>query len=267
MLFRSDITFDSQDRMWLGSFGHGLWYSDDKMNTINQFKDSTGRELYCSKVVSKLLIKSNLLYVATEKDGLSEINLVSKDVSTIFLYDEDNKIPFIRDFKFITDNDIWIGSESGLYKLDLKNGAFEHDTHSIFDKYSLTDNAIYSIYKDSENGIWIGTYFGGVNYINSNIPVFEKYYQNENEKSFIGQRVREFSQDKNGYIWIGTEDSGINKFNPKTGEFAHISESRNFTNVHGLFAIDNEIGRASCRERVCQYVEVHVVARAFKNKT
>src|SRR3546814_15859400 len=28
--------------------------------------------------------------------------------------------------------------------------------------------------------------------------------------------------------------------------------------------LDDEIGSASCRERVCQYVEITVVARAFK---
>lgn len=32
---------------------------------------------------------------------------------------------------------------------------------------SLTDNKIYAMYQDNENGIWIGTVFGGVNYIPS----------------------------------------------------------------------------------------------------
>src|SRR3546814_11788662 len=34
----------------------------------------------------------------------------------------------------------------------------------------------------------------------------------------------------------------------------------------GLARIDEQIGRASCRERVCQYVEISVVAVALKKK-
>ena len=34
-----------------------------------------------------------------------------------------------------------------------------------FDPLSLSDNAIYSVYKDRDNGLWVGTYFGGINYV------------------------------------------------------------------------------------------------------
>ena len=32
------------------------------------------------------------------------------------------------------------------------------------DPYALSDNAIYALYKDKEQTMWIGSYFGGVNY-------------------------------------------------------------------------------------------------------
>ena len=40
----------------------------------------------------------------------------------------------------------------------------------------LSDNAIYSLCKDREGGIWIGSYFGGVNYYPRFYTYFEKYY-------------------------------------------------------------------------------------------
>src|SRR3546814_14805216 len=38
-------------------------------------------------------------------------------------------------------------------------------------------------------------------------------------------------------------------------------------NLKALHALTPEIGRASCRERVCQYVYISVVAVSFKKKT
>lgn len=34
--------------------------------------------------------------------------------------------------------------------------------------YSITCNDIYSIFKDKNNRIWVGTFYGGVNLINTN---------------------------------------------------------------------------------------------------
>ena len=48
--------------------------------------------------------------------------------------------------------------------------------HSLYDPYSLSDNAVYTIFKDSEEGIWVGTFFGGVNYLPLRKAEFTKYY-------------------------------------------------------------------------------------------
>jgi hypothetical protein len=34
--------------------------------------------------------------------------------------------------------------------------------------YSITSNDIYSIFQDKNNRIWVGTFYGGVNLINTN---------------------------------------------------------------------------------------------------
>ena len=58
-----------------------------------------------------------------------------------------------------------------------KKGEIAHLTVSNGnDSYALADNAIYSICRDNEGGMWIGSYFGGVNYYPRQWTYFEKFY-------------------------------------------------------------------------------------------
>lgn len=95
--------------------------------------------------------------------------------------------------------------------------------------------------KDREGGIWIGSYFGGINYYPRFYTNFEKYYPKGIENGLHGKRVREFCQDNQGILWIGTEDGGLNRFNPKTKTFSFFTPSNAFTNVHGLCLVDDNL--------------------------
>ena len=108
----------------------------------------------------------------------------------------------------------------------LRSGKFHHKISAF-------------MYKDREGGIWIGTYFGGVNYIPKQNTFFEKYYPMANRNSISGERVSGICEDTNGNIWIGTEDAGLNKFNPATKKFEHFKinagqNSLSYHNVHDL---------------------------------
>lgn len=159
----------------------------------------------------------------------------------MLLADENGESVFCRELLVASDNELWIGAESGLYIYNLRLGKFVHLCSSINDPYSLSDNAIYSLCKDREGGIWIGSYFGGVNYYPRFYTNFEKYYPKGTENGLHGKRVREFCQDNQGILWIGTEDGGLNRFNPKTKTFSFFTPSNAFTNVHGLCLIGDHL--------------------------
>ena len=73
----------------------------------------------------------------------------------------------------------------GLYIYDLEKGEIAHLTVSNGnDSYALADNAIYSICRDNEGGMWIGSYFGGVNYYPRQWTYFEKFYPRDDIKNF-----------------------------------------------------------------------------------
>lgn len=229
------FTVDSSGTMWMGFFGNGLYYSTDSLKTITPFVSSDGEKTYKGDVVSKIVQGSyNCLYIGSVKGGMKELNLTSGKIRDLLLYDENGEHIYFRDFISYSENEIWIGTESGIYIYNLRTQKYTHLHSSAHDRYALSDNAIYSLYKDREGGVWIGSYFGGIDFYPKQYTYFEKYYPRNDGNSLHGKRVREFCQDKNGILWIGTEDGGLNSFNPATNTFHYFSPSKAFSNIHGL---------------------------------
>lgn len=235
------FVFDNSGTLWIGCYGDGLFYSKDRLKTLHPYLSPTeNKETYANDVVISLVKGAyNCLYVGSLKGGVKELNLTSNKLHDLLLADEHGESVFCRELLVASDNELWIASESGLYIYNLRLGKYVHLRSSINDPYSLSDNAIYSLCKDREGGIWIGSYFGGVNYYPRFYTNFEKYYPKGTENGLHGKRVREFCQDNQGVLWIGTEDGGLNRFNPKTKTFSFFTPSNAFTNVHGLCLVND----------------------------
>lgn len=188
--------------------------------------------------------KEGRILVGTQNKGLFSIN---KETGTSEELQIDNKLSsnmYVRDIEQISETEYWIGTESGIYII--KDETVQHVTHEKFNNLSLSDNAIYAIFKDKEGGIWIGSYFGGVDYIPKPYSSFENFYPIAYKNSISGYRVREFVSDKQGNLWIATEDNGLNYYNTRTGVFTHVSQDTtpldiSFTNIQCLHLSDDKL--------------------------
>lgn len=237
------FVFDNSGTLWIGCYGDGLFYSKDRLKTLHPYLSPVDKkETYANDVVINLAKGAyNCLYVGSLKNGVKELNLTSNKLHDLLSVDESGEAVFCRKLLVASDNELWIGAESGLYIYNLRLSKYVHLRSSINDPYSLSDNAIYSLCKDREGGIWIGSYFGGVNYYPRFYTYFEKYYPKNTNNGLQGKRVREFCQDNQGILWIGTEDGGLNRFNPETKTFSFFTPSNAFTNVHGLCMVGDNL--------------------------
>jgi ligand-binding sensor domain-containing protein/signal transduction histidine kinase/DNA-binding response OmpR family regulator len=132
----------------------------------------------------------------------------------------------------------WLGSESGLFIVDLKNNKMNQIVKQKYNPYSITDNIINAIFKDREGGIWISTQFGGVNYYSSEFNRFQKYFPQPGN-SISGSLIHEIAEDRYGRLWVGTEDAGLNQLDLQTGKFKSFlpdgkKGSIAYRNLHGL---------------------------------
>lgn len=229
------FAFDGDGRMWVGFYGGGLWYSEDGLQTLVPFEAPGGKRIFEGDVVSRILAGSyNCLYVSSAGGGLREVNLTSGKVRDLLVKDENCRDLWVRDICFYSDAEIWVGTESGLFIYNLRADRYVRLMTSGHDPYALSDNAVYSFCKDREGGMWIGTYFGGVNYYAVPYTYFEKYYPLSGRNSLHGKRIKEFCPAADGSLWIGTEDGGLNRFDPGSGKFFFYEPSRDFQNIQAL---------------------------------
>ena len=212
---------------WVSLYDDNLYYTKDNFKTLFPFQDSEGKEPFKDDIINTWIMGPHNCWYIGSSNGLTEINLTTGRVRRLLNY-------YVRDLGFKSDKELWVGTESGLYIYDLEKGEIAHLTVSNGnDSYALADNAIYSLCRDNEGGMWIGSYFGGVNYYPRQWTYFEKFYPRDDIKNF-GRRVREFCESNDGTVWIGTEDKGLFHFYPESGKIEKFSHPSIYQNVHGL---------------------------------
>ena len=184
------------------------------------------------------------IYIGTKNNGALVYNRLNKQLTS--LLDLNENPLFIRDFLKINKEELWVASESGIFIYSFKDRTYKNFKKNYNNPYSLSDNAIYSLVLDEEGGIWIGTYFGGVNYYPKQYTPIKRYFPRVGENSISGNAIREIKKDDFDNLWIGTEDAGLNKLDLKTGEFKNypsVSNKGNLShyNIHGLLPRGNKL--------------------------
>jgi ligand-binding sensor domain-containing protein/signal transduction histidine kinase/DNA-binding response OmpR family regulator len=143
-------------------------------------------------------------------------------------------------------DEYWLGTENGIYIFNIKTFATKVISKDYSNPYSISDNVISTISRDKEGGIWIGTFFGGVNYYSQQYNAFKKYFPEPDKESVSGNIVHEICKDDRGDLWVGTEDAGLNRIDLKTGAITKFKAdnkpgSISYQNIHGIVADGNEL--------------------------
>ncbi|MFV0323298.1 MAG: two-component regulator propeller domain-containing protein [Bacteroides xylanisolvens] len=154
--------------------------------------------------------------------------------------DEDAYITHVRSFAEY-DNNILIGSDDGLYVWGGKN-IQRIDKPNRAD--NITDQNVYSMIKDEDGGLWIGTYFGGVNYLSNRLLNIANFSPAASPKSIRGKAVSEIIEIENSNkFWVATEDAGIALFDEAKNEFTipDFADELSYHNVHSLLRHNNHL--------------------------
>ena len=209
------ILFVASDNIWVGTRLGLLRYNSntgffDPVEGLYSLYDSSEHET--QTIVEDV---NGDLWLGTWGKGL-RLYKKQSNVYTTFLGSnkEPSAVTRIMAICQYRDNALLVGSDNGLYMFDIENRTSKRiDIPNSY--HSLSDQAIGSIYKDREGGIWIGTYSGGVNYLSPSASCIETYYSDILSGSLSGKTVRQFCEDENENLWIATENGGVNYFNTK----------------------------------------------------
>lgn len=224
-----------EDEMYMATFYDRIYY-------YNKYHPGEISLFYLfpeGSVIQGMKRSGEKLWVLLHGKGLFKIDIPTKKIeeSFDFFYKfKEGNIP-IRTFFIDKRDKIWIGTQRGLYVLDPDTKKYQIFLHDKSDVYSLPNNSVWVIAPDSQQNIWIGTYSGGLCYVNLDETIHFKTHT-PSDSSLNHSLVSSFAEDEN-YLWIGTEGGGVNCMDKKTGAFTsyrHKSEenSLSFDNVKSL---------------------------------
>lgn len=116
------------------------------------------------------------------------------------------------------DGDIWLGTSQGVLVVNNDDLSVKKNINAI---NGLSDNLIYTIYKDADHNLWLGSdgdglfkYTGGA---------FTKYDKNT---GLPGNVVMGFAPGKNGSLLAGIRESGLLSFDTAKKTFSRIDYSK-----------------------------------------
>lgn len=112
---------------------------------------------------------------------------------------------------------LWVGTEDGVYILDLEK---ENFTHADFAK----GETISDIFKDNTGKVWVATRFFGLYLYDPATKKSIHYTANDTRtsSSISSNQLSDMAQDEAGRVWIATLGAGVDIYDPATGRFANI---------------------------------------------
>ena len=179
------------------------------------------------------------IWLGTTEDGLYRYNKSRETFLPVTLSSQDRKkIRYIRCLKEDMRGNLWIGTENGLFIYDYTDDSYKHYLQdSNLSQTGLSDNAIYSIYKSREEMMWIGSFFGGVNYTSLIDNKFSYILPDNGKQALKGKAISNIIRDSKGALWFASEDNGISIIYPDQN-IQHLNKSTfpklNGNNVHAL---------------------------------
>ncbi|HEX7902293.1 MAG TPA: two-component regulator propeller domain-containing protein [Chitinophagaceae bacterium] len=215
-----------------GSFYVGTDYTlfryDEKTGAVsplpNTDKDQVMAKLIESRIVS--ITKDTLdghpvlwtapyghfftYYDLTEQRWVSRRDSVKKILNRYNVTDN-----LIRKIIKCGDGRIWFANaKTGLVRLNKHTRGNTMFINNPVQKNSISNNNVYDIIEDNKGNLWVSTYGGGLNYLDTKTHQFEHF-------SSINNLLEGLATDKNGNVWC-ISNGGLQKFDPRTKTFSYF---------------------------------------------
>lgn len=234
------ILNDEQNNIWLSGP-----YQLCKLNKVNNTFETYAIEEKTESIYSMALWEdsSNHIWIGTWDKGLWKLDPRTKQVEKYLTGEKGKGILHIHSILEYSPELLLIGSDDGLTIFNpVTHESFLYDNYGDSEK-SLSDKFIYPILKDREGGVWIGTYYNGINYLPPYCGQFNGYSESSDIPYFNSRIISRFCEGENGNIWIASDDSGLSCFNPSTMQFLDFNgrEKLNKHNLHALCMVDKDL--------------------------
>ena len=208
-------TYDSKGRIWIGGVNGTVWMSE----TPNpKFRVFCHHQL---ELIRKIFSDESGLWIGYDIAGLDLVGFQGK---LIRHYGSDPGDTFkinhnrVRDINKDEEGRIWISTYKGISIID-KGKSYNILPQQVS---GLPYNSIYKIFRDSKNGIWIGTWSGGLAYLSDFDNRFFHFRKDQPDSEMDDEFVSSFAEKTDKSVLIGTEFGNLNLLNRQSNKMINI---------------------------------------------
>ena len=222
--------------------------------------------------VSSMMVMENMLYIGTNK-GIFRLEELAK---------LDTRVPIIINAPWKLNNSIirslsthgdklWIGTEGdGLFKYSKSGIEIEHFIYLENKRNALNSNyALYTLIDSNEN-LWVGTWFGGANLLNLNEKDFQFVYDSVSETNLFSNILWTIAGTPEGDFYLGTHGNGLCKYSLSDKNFESILKNKELKSISSLYYDEDSkllfIGTWENGVKVFDPIKGKLVADAFDFK-
>ena len=242
MDFISFITEDSYGSLLIGTFLQGINYYNPKEKKVTHhgYLRNSYRGRATSADTLTGLTDGGLWQSFTSKDGLiwlatlnGSIFNVKPGQTRIPYYTLNASLPDVNTLYCEPNNNVlWIGTDKGLFRQNLKDLTQKVWTHDALDEHGLSNDTIVSMKVDDQGKFWLAT-LNGLCRFDPTTNTFQTWrHEEKNSESISSNSLAYLFIDHDKNIWIGTNNSGVDKLNVKTNVFTNYRHDTN--NSKGL---------------------------------
>lgn len=222
------MCFDNSGNKWFAT-DKGVYVSND-YGEIIPFRGIDSE----AKCVSMIQGSNGELWVASQNRGIYRVINDGEIVNYSVENCADRGMASNDVRQILEDGDnLWFGTYKGLHRYNKKSDSFTVYSANE-NKGDMQFSSVYSVLKDNEGMIWVGTYFGGAYTFSPENDIFAFYSTSNGMSHPLGGDMVE---DDKGHIWVCTEGGGINCIttdNKKVVPIRDVNGSLPFTNPKSI---------------------------------
>lgn len=163
------IDEDRDGKIWITTFGGGLWQYDPDSETLRRFRSDPALpgSLAENNLMAAMVDRSGLVWVGTESNGAQRVNPKALEFGGFGHHPvDDNSLPHPVVWSIASrDNRIWVGTQDGLARLDWPPGGDDVSVTRLQpapeDRFDVPEWHISSL-QILDDRLWIGALSGGL---------------------------------------------------------------------------------------------------------
>ncbi|GAB3998075.1 hypothetical protein GCM10028807_44810 [Spirosoma daeguense] len=229
---------DKEGYIWLGMAGQGLCKFDPRTEKFTHYGPNP-KTLSQGTIFTMGEDREGYIWVSNWRDELRRFDKKNGTFSTVnyanllaHKKNDTSATPIVTSVHRDRAGTIWVCSERGLHRLNLKTNnlgkpsqvSFTTYRHDPADRHSLSHNQVWRVYGDKAGILWVCT-DNGLNRFDPKTETFTHHRYTLNPVMEANRSLEKsfwyMADDQEGNLWIGSPSAGLIKFDPVRKLFSH----------------------------------------------